>query len=82
MSNKSKLNILRGTCECVVIRYPHPTCLSFKLQYSQETVIPTTGNETLVFVPGDTFQVDIVGDGDLDRNGKHTYTLTDVLRLS
>lgn len=41
------------------------TCLSFKLEHSQETIIPSTCNETLVFVPGNAFQMDIVGNSNL-----------------
>lgn len=34
---------------------PELTCLSFKLEYSEKTIVSSTGNEALIFVPGDTF---------------------------
>ena len=39
--------------------------MSFKLEHFQESVISSTGNEALVFVPGDTLKVDIVGNSNL-----------------
>lgn len=47
--------------------------LRLKLEHPEQTVVSSTGDETLVFVPGDTFQMDIVGDGDLST---HRNTVT------
>lgn len=41
------------------------TWLRFQLEHSEQTIVAPTGNEALVFVPGDTLEVDIVGNGDL-----------------
>lgn len=41
------------------------TGLRLQLEHSEQTIVTPTGNETLIFVPGDTFEVDVVGNGDL-----------------
>ena len=46
---------------------PPRTCLGLQFEDPEEAVVPSTGNEALVFVPGDTLQMYIVRDRDLCR---------------
>lgn len=47
------------------VPYCQLACLSLKLEYSQEAVVSSTGDKALVFIPGQAFQMDIVGNSDL-----------------
>lgn len=41
------------------------TGLRFQLEHPEQTIVAPAGNEALILVPGDTFEVDVVGNGDL-----------------
>lgn len=46
------------------------TGLRFQLEHPEQTIVAPTGYEALIFVPGDTFEVDVVGNGDLSTRTK------------
>ena len=55
-----------------------PTCLSLQFEDPEEAIVPSTGNEALVFVPGDTLQMYIVRDRDLCRQRRRQRGLLGV----
>jgi len=44
---------------------PLRTCLRLQLQHPEQPIVPSTGDEALLLVPGHTLQMRVVGDGDL-----------------